>query len=94
MENVKELINDEERCLELDPDEVKGDGEIVETADYFVGQAYNGHIQVIDKADGSMCMHISCTQMLPKERLQAFADRLPAAGCSDTEAYIRAVQAL
>lgn len=90
MEKVKELINDEEWCLELDPDEVKGDGEIVETADYFVGQAYNGHIQVIDKSTGSMCMHISCTQMLPKERLQAFADRLE----KDGGPSIEAVQAL
>ena len=37
-----------------------------------------------------MCMHISCTQMLPKQRLQAFADRLE----KDGGPSIEAVQAL
>ena len=32
-------------------------GAAVETAGYYVGQAYNGHIHVIDKQTGGMCMH-------------------------------------
>ena len=64
-------------------------GEVVETQDYYVGQAYNGHIQVYDKKTGGMVMHISCTAMCTKERLQAFADRLQSGGPS-----IEAVRAL
>ena len=65
-------------------------GAAVETAGYYVGQAYNGHIHVIDKQTGGMCMHISYTEMLPKERLQAFADRIE----RDGGPSIKAVQAL
>jgi len=90
MERVKSRIDADEWYLDVDPEDVKGEGEIVETAHYFVGQAYNAHIQVIDKETGCMCMHISCTEMLPNERLQAFADRLE----SDGGPSIEAVRAL
>ena len=65
-------------------------GAAVETAGYYVGQAYNCHIHVIDKKTGSMCMHLNCTKMFPKERLQAFADRIE----RDGGPSIEAVQAL
>ena len=81
MERARTRIDDDEWYLDVDPEEVKGEGAV---------QAFNAHIQVFDKSTGSMCMHISCTQMLPKERLQAFADRLE----KDGGPSIEAVQAL
>lgn len=86
MERARTRIDDDEWYLDVDPEEVKGKGAVVETEHFFVGQAFNAHIQVFDKSTGSMCMHISCTQMLPKERLQAFADRLEKDGGPSIEA--------
>ena len=86
MERVLERIDAEEWYLDVDPEDVKDKGEIVETEHFFVGQAYNAHIHVIDKQSGCMVMHISCTVMFPKERLQAFADRLEQDGGPSIEA--------
>ena len=80
--------------MRSNPPHRQRDGAVVETPDYYVAQAYNGHIQVYDKTTNGMVMHISCTAMYPKEKLQAFADRLQAANSRSIEDSIAAMQAL
>lgn len=80
-----------ERVLEhVDSENLPDKGEIVETAHFFVGQAYNAHIHVVEKESGDMVMHINCTIMYSKERLQAFADLIE----KDSGPSIEAVRAL
>ena len=74
MEHVLGHVDVEEMYLDVDPENLPDKGEIVETAHFFVGQAYNAHIHVVEKESGDMVMHINCTIMYSKERLQAFAD--------------------
>ena len=74
MERVLGHVDVEEMYMDVDPENLPDKGEIVETAHFFVGQAYNAHIHVVEKESGDMVMHINCTIMYSKERLQAFAD--------------------
>ena len=76
--------------MRSNPPHRQRDGAVVETPDYYVAQAYNGHIQVYDKTTKG----ISCTAMYPKEKPQAFADRLQAANSRSIEDNIAAMQAL
>lgn len=46
-----------------------GEPHSVVNGDLFIGQAYNGHIQVYDKNTGDMVMHISCTKMLSDDEM-------------------------
>ena len=71
MERVLEHVDVEEMYLDVDSENLPEKGEIVETAHFFVGQAYNAHIHVVEKESGDMVMHINCTIMYSKERLQA-----------------------
>ena len=41
----------------------------VVNGDLIIGQAGNGHIQVYDKNDGHMVMHINCSKMLSDEEM-------------------------
>lgn len=56
MERARTRIDDDEWYLDVDPEEVKGEGAVVETEHFFVGQAFNAHLQVFDKITGSMCI--------------------------------------
>ena len=47
-----------------------GEEHMLETDDEFIFQAGNGHIQVFDKAEGRIVMHITCTKMYSDEELQ------------------------
>jgi len=70
------------------------DGRTIETQDYIVGQASNGHIQVYDRKTKSMVLHMNCTAMYTREKLQAFADRFQAANSRSIEATLDAMTAL
>ena len=70
------------------------DGRTVETKDYIVGQASNGHIQVYDRKTRGMVLHMSCTAMFSREKLQALADRFQAANSRSNEAMLDAMTAL
>lgn len=86
MERVLEHVDVEEMYLDVDSENLPDKGEIVETAHFFVGQAYNAHIHVVEKESGDMVMHINCTIMYSKERLQAFADLIEKDGGPSIEA--------
>ena len=47
MERARTRIDDDEWYLDVDPEEVKGEGAVVETEHFFVGQAFNAHIQAV-----------------------------------------------
>ena len=79
MEHVLGHVDVEEMYLDVDPENLPDKGEIVETAHFFVGQAYNAHIHVVEKESGDMVMH-------SKERLQAFADLIERDGGPSIEA--------
>ena len=49
MEHVLGHVDVEEMYLDVDPENLPDKGEIVETAHFFVGQAYNAHIHVVEK---------------------------------------------
>ena len=70
------------------------DGNTVETQDYIVGLASNGHIQVYDRKTKCMVLHMSCTAMYTREKLQAFADRFQAANSRSIESTLDAMTAL
>lgn len=86
MERVLGHVDVEEMYLDVDPENLPDKGELVETAHFFVGQAYNAHIHVVEKEFGDMVMHINCTIMYSKERLQAFADLIEKDGGPSIEA--------
>lgn len=86
MERVLEHVDVEEMYLDVDSEKLPDKGEIVETAHFFVGQAYNAHIHVVERESGDMVMHINCTIMYSKERLQAFADLIEKDGGPSIEA--------
>ena len=54
MERVLGHVDVEEMYLDVDPENLPDKGEIVETAHFFVGQAYNAHIHVVEKESGDM----------------------------------------
>lgn len=58
MERVLGHVDVEEMYLDVDPENLPDKGEIVETVHFFVGQAYNAHIHVVEKESGGMVMHI------------------------------------
>ena len=66
----------ERRFDEMMMKEPTDEGEIIETEDLIVGQAYNGHIQVYEKATGKMLMHMTYLEIFPRERMQKIADDL------------------
>lgn len=70
------------------------DGETVETSNYVVVQASNGHIQVYSKDSRCMMMHINRTEMCSKEQLQTFAENLQALENNSFDDIIVALQAL
>ena len=86
MERVLGHVDVDEMYLDVDPENLPDKGEIVETAHFFVGQAYNAHIHVVEKESGDMVMHINCTIMYSQERLQAFADLIERDGGPSIEA--------
>lgn len=52
------------------------EGEIIETEDLIVGQAYNGHISVYEKSTGELLMHMIYLEIFTRERMQKIADNL------------------
>lgn len=62
----------EEMMLKEPTDE----GEIIITEDLIVGQAYNGHISVYEKATGELLLHLAYLEIFTKERMQKIADNL------------------
>lgn len=54
MEHVLGHVDVEEMYLDVDPENLPDKGEIVETAHFFVGQAYNAHIHVVEKESGDI----------------------------------------
>lgn len=57
----------------------------VETADYFVRQASNGHIHVLDKAHGGLVLHVNRPGKYSPKEQQAFAERFQAINGSTDE---------
>lgn len=47
----------------------------VETVDYLVRQANNGHIHVFDKTHGGLVLHVNRLCRYSPKELQAFAER-------------------
>ena len=69
-------------------------GRTIETQDYIIGQASNGHIHVYDRKTRAMVLHMSCTAMYTREKLQAFADRFQAANSRSIESTLDAMTVL
>ena len=63
MERVLGHVDVEEMYLDVDPENLPDKGEIVETAHFFVGQAYNAHIHVVEKESGDMVIQRSCWKL-------------------------------
>lgn len=72
----------------------RSDGDTVETRDYVVGQAYNGHIHVYNKSTGRMMLHVSCSSRYSRAKLQAFADRFQEINNPGIRETVEAMQVL
>ncbi len=57
----------------------------VETADYLIRQANNGHIHVLDKSHGRLILHVNRPGKYTPKELQAFAERFQAINGSTNE---------
>lgn len=80
--------------MKPDNNRTRKDGRTFKTQDYIVRQAPNGHIQVCDRKTRGMVLHISCTAMYTREKLQAFADRFQAANSRSIESTLDAMTTL
>lgn len=66
----------------------------VETKDYIIAQASNGHIHVFNKKAKRLVLRMSCTAMFSTDKLEAFADRFQAANNRSIESTIEAMSVL
>ena len=60
--------NIEDFMIDLGEEEL-GESHVVENGDLIIGQASNGHIQVYDKNEGKMVMHINCSGMCSDDEM-------------------------
>ena len=80
----------EEKIMSMNPPHRCRETVVVETDGFLVAQVNSGNIQVYNKHTGGMVMHVNGSKLFPREKLQAFVDRIQA----DNEPSFEALWAL